>query len=84
MASSPSIVPQSADHITYRVLNDFGSSGALGATDSTTLSRKALIRVSWKPVYHPVRIVRHHPAEGCVSLDFTVDICPDELRRRFG
>jgi hypothetical protein len=83
MRRSPSIVPQSAAHDTYLVLNDFGRLGrAWCEVDEEGTDREALIRRLMEDQYsHPVRIVAFNTADGW-SRDVTVDIA-DELRRRF-
>ena len=83
MPRSPSIVPQSADHDTYLLLNDFGRLGrAWCEADEEGTDRETLIRRLLEDQYsHPVRVVAFNTAEGW-SRDVTVDIA-DELRRRF-
>ena len=83
MRTSPSIVPEGADHDTYLVLNNFGRIGcSWRETDVDKADRETLIRDLVEGQYgHPVRIVAFNTAEGW-SRDVTMDIA-DELRRRY-
>ena len=83
MRTSPSIVPEGADHDPYLVLDDFGRAGCTWReTDADNADRETLIRDLVEGQYrHPVRIVAFNTAEGW-SRDVTIDIA-DELRRRY-
>jgi len=82
MRRSPSIVPQSAAHDTYLVLNDFGRLGrAWCEADERAADRKALIRRLMEAQYsHPVRIVAFNTAEGW-SQDVSSEIAQERRRR---
>src|SRR6516165_11640872 len=83
MRTSPSIVPEGADHDTYLVLDNFGRIGcSWRETDADNADRETLIRDLVEGQYsHPVRIVAFNTAEGW-SRDVTMDIA-EELRRRY-
>lgn len=84
MRTSPSIVPERADHDTYLVVDDFGWIGCVWReTDVGSTDRETLIRALARGEFDkPVRIVAFNTAEGW-SHDVTADIA-EELHRRCG